>query len=95
LRSLGHWVKEHGIGVNPEDNRELTQNPEVHRLIQDEIQRLSHDLASFEKVHRFSLIDHEFTVETDELTPTLKVRRRVVMEKYKDLIEAMYRTSDT
>jgi len=93
--SLRHWINEHGIGVNPEDNRELTRHPEVHRLIQDEIQRLSHDLASFEKVHRFSLIDHEFTVETGELTPTLKVRRRVVMEKYKDLIEAMYRTSGT
>lgn len=94
FRSLGHWIKEHGIGVNPEDNRELTQNPEVHRFIQDEIQRLSHDLASFEKVHRFSLIDHEFTIENGELTPTLKVRRRVVMEKYKDLIEVMYHTSD-
>ncbi len=94
FRSLGHWIKEHGVGVNPEDNRELTQNPEVYRLIQEEIQRLSHDLASFERVRRFSLIDHEFTVETGELTPTLKVRRRVVMEKYKDLIEVMYHTFD-
>ncbi len=94
FRSLGHWIKEHGIGVNSEDNRELTQDPKVHRLIQEEIQRLSHDLASFERVRRFSLIDQEFTVETGELTPTLKVRRRVVMEKYKDLIEVMYHTSD-
>jgi long-chain acyl-CoA synthetase len=95
FKSLTDWTKERDIRVNSDDTGELTRHPEVHRLIQDEIQRLSQDLASFEKVHRFSLIDHEFTVETGELTPTLKVRRRVVMEKYKDLIEAMYRTSDT
>jgi long-chain acyl-CoA synthetase len=94
FKSLRDWTKERDIPVNSDDTGELTRHPEVRRLIQDEIQRLSHDLASFEKVHRFSLIDHEFTVETGELTPTLKVRRRVVMEKHKDLIEAMYRTFD-
>jgi long-chain acyl-CoA synthetase len=94
FRSLGQWIKENSIGINPEDNREITQNHEVHRLIQDEIQRFSHDLADFERVHRFSLIDHEFTIENGELTPTLKVRRRVVREKYKDLIDAMYRSPD-
>jgi long-chain acyl-CoA synthetase len=91
FKSLRDWTKERDIRVDSDDTGELTRHIEIHRLIQDEIRRLSHDLASFEKVHRFSLIDHEFTVETGELTPTLKVRRRVVMEKYKDLIEAMYR----
>lgn len=95
FKALTDWVKEGNIPVNPDDRHELTQHPEVYRLIQDEIQRLSGNLADFEKIHRFSLIDREFTVETGELTPTLKVKRRVVMEKYKDLIEAMYRTSGT
>jgi long-chain acyl-CoA synthetase len=94
FKSLTDWIEERDIRVNSDDTGELTRHIEVHRIIQEEIQRLSHDLASFEKVHRFSLIDHEFTVENGELTPTLKVRRRAVMEKYKDLIEAMYRTSD-
>jgi long-chain acyl-CoA synthetase len=63
----------------------------VNRLIKGEIQRLSSNLADFEKIHRFSLIDHEFTIENGEMTPTLKVKRGVVMEKYRDVIEAMYR----
>ena len=95
FKSLRDWTRERDIRVNPDDTGEPTLHPEAHRLIQGEIQGLPHDLASFEKVSRFSLIGHEFSVETGELTPTLKVRRRVVMEKYKDLIEAMYRTSDT
>lgn len=94
FKALARWTREYNMGVNPDDTGELTRHPDVHRLIQAEIQRLSHDLADFEKIHRFSLLDHEFTVENGELTPTLKVRRRVVMERYKDLIEAMYRTSD-
>ncbi len=95
FKALARWTREYNMGINPDDAGELTRHPDVHRLIQAEIQRLSHDLAGFEKIHRFSLIDHEFTVENGELTPTLKVRRRVVMERCKDLIEAMYRTSDT
>jgi len=85
------WAKERGLSVNTEDNSVLARHPEVNRLLRDEIQRLSTDLADFERIHRFSLLDHEFTVENGEMTPTLKIRRRVVMEKYKDVIEAMYR----
>ncbi|NIS62394.1 MAG: AMP-binding protein [Proteobacteria bacterium] len=95
FKILGQWAREHNIDIDLEDTGEFTRHPEVHHLIQDEIQRLSHDFASFEKVHRFSLIDNEFTVDSGELTPTLKVRRGVVLEKYHALIEAMYRTSDT
>lgn len=85
------WAKGRGLSVNTEDHSELVRHPEVNRLLRDEIQRLSTDLADFEKIHRFSLLDQEFTVENGGLTPTLKIRRRVVMEKYKDVIEAMYR----
>lgn len=93
FKALGQWTRERNIGVNPDDLGGLTRHPEVRRLIQEEIQRFSHDLASFEQVRRFSLIDREFTEESGELTPTLKVRRGVVMERYKEVIEAMYRTS--
>lgn len=85
------WAKERSISVNFEDNSELTQHPEVVRLMRDEIQQFSGDLADLEKIHRFSLMDHQFTEERGEVTPNLKIKRRVVLEKYKDVIEAMYR----
>jgi long-chain acyl-CoA synthetase len=51
------------------------------------------ELERFEQVKRFSLLPDEFTVESGELTSTLKVKRRVVDKKYRDLIESMYENS--
>jgi long-chain acyl-CoA synthetase len=48
------------------------------------------DLANFERVRRFSLLEKPFTIEDGELTPSLKVRRKVVEEKYAHLIQGMY-----
>ncbi|APD07804.1 long-chain-fatty-acid--CoA ligase [Flavobacteriaceae bacterium UJ101] len=48
------------------------------------------NLAAFEKIKKFELITHDFTMESGELTPTLKIKRKVVLEKYKNLIENMY-----
>ena len=62
----------------------LTRAPEVERLIRGEIQRLTTNLADHEKIRRFSLLEQELTMETGELTPTLKIKRRVVLEKYKE-----------
>ena len=50
-------------------------------------------LSKFEKVKKIALLEHELTVEGGELTPTLKVRRRVVDDKYRDVIDAMYAKS--
>jgi long-chain acyl-CoA synthetase len=48
------------------------------------------DLAQFEKIKKIALVAKEFTQESGELTPTLKVKRRVVEERYKAMIDAMY-----
>lgn len=72
------------------DMETLLGSAEVQRLIRAEIQRHSHGLADYEKVRRFALLDHELTMEGGELTPTLKLKRRVVLEKYKDVIERLY-----
>jgi long-chain acyl-CoA synthetase len=95
FKALQDWVKERGMDVQPEDRSTLVRHPEVLRLIRSELERLSGDRADFEKIHRFVLLDHEFTVESGEMTPTLKVRRSVILEKHKDLIEALYGPSSS
>jgi len=88
---ITEWVKERGININFKNQNELAQHAEVNGLIREEINRHSESLAEFEKIHRFSLIDHDLSIEEGEITPTLKIKRNVIMEKYRDLIEAMYR----
>lgn len=85
---LKQFAQERGI---PHDDGDLLKHPEVNRLIREEIDRLSTHLADFEKIRRFALLDREFTIEDGEMTPTLKIRRRVVMEKYRDVIQGLYR----
>ena len=59
-------------------------------LIESEVAQLTKDLAKFEKVKKIALLEEEMTVEGGELTPTLKVKRRVVDEKYKVVIDKIY-----
>jgi long-chain acyl-CoA synthetase len=69
---------------------ELIANPAVHALYQSLIDQINSELARFEQIKKFALLDHELTQESGELTPTLKVKRRVVMERYASLIEGLY-----
>jgi long-chain acyl-CoA synthetase len=78
----------HGWGTR---NREdLIRLPEVRALYAAEIERLNADLAQFEKVKRFDLLPCELSQEGGELTPTLKVKRRVVSQKFSDTIDRLY-----
>lgn len=56
----------------------------------DEVERLTSDLGEFERVKKVALLAHEFSIEGGELTPTLKIRRRIIEEKYHELIDALY-----
>ncbi len=69
---------------------ELVRHPEVLRLYQDVLDRLNGSLAQFERVKRFALLPSEFTMERGELTPTMKVRRQVVEQRWRPLIETIY-----
>jgi long-chain acyl-CoA synthetase len=69
---------------------ELLERGEVRALYQDLLDRINADLARFEQIKQFALLDRELTQESGELTPTLKVRRRIVMEKFAPLIERLY-----
>lgn len=70
--------------------KELCQNEQIHNLFERQIENLTKDLSQYEKVKKFVLLENELTVESGELTPTLKIKRRVIDEKYKNLIEKIY-----
>jgi long-chain acyl-CoA synthetase len=68
----------------------LCRTREVQELIQGEVDRVNAKFARVEQVKKFRLIEHKLTAEDEELTPTMKLKRKLVNEKYRDLIESMY-----
>jgi long-chain acyl-CoA synthetase len=72
------------------DNVDLVRNADIRSMIEERIEKLQEGFASFEKVKKFTLLPHEFTIESGELTNTLKLRRPVINSRYADQIEAMY-----
>ena len=77
-------------GLAPANPAELAGREDVQGLFQPIVDHANATLASYEQVKKFALLPTEFTVATGELTPTLKVKRRVVAERWKDAIEAIY-----
>ncbi len=77
--------------LHVETPAELCHNPRIHDLISRQMDALTAGLSQFEKVKKFALLDRELTVESGELTPTLKIKRRVIDERYRDVIENLYR----
>ncbi|MBP1678393.1 MAG: Long-chain acyl-CoA synthetase, partial [Bacteroidetes bacterium] len=77
-------------GLPYRDNVELAKHPKVNSLIETEINHIQRDLANFERVRRFTLLDRQFTIEDGELTPTQKVRRKAIEERYSSIIDGMY-----
>ncbi len=69
---------------------ELTQKPEVGKAVQEIIDQINQELASFERLKKFKVLEHDFTQETGELTPTLKVKRKLIGERYKAVFDAFY-----
>jgi long-chain acyl-CoA synthetase len=77
-------------GIKAKTHAELCKHPRVIDLFERQIAGLTTDLAQYERVKKVSLLENELTIDGGELTPTLKVKRRVVDEKYHDLIDALY-----
>ena len=75
----------------PQDIAELSRRPEVRELIQAEVDRANARYAQAEQVKKFAILDHDLSQETGELTPTLKVKRNIVNDKYADLFDSLYR----
>ena len=72
------------------DVEELVKKPEIYGLVEEEIGQIQKDLATYERIRKFTILSKPLTIENGEITPTLKVRRKAVEDKFKDIIEKMY-----
>ncbi len=86
--TLEAWAKEAGVAVGA--RRELLEDPRVQAHLDREIREHLGDLSNFEIPKKIALLDHEFTIEDGTLTPSMKVRRRIVQERLVDVIDRLY-----
>jgi long-chain acyl-CoA synthetase len=91
--TLRSYAQHKGLGVNTP--AEFCRHPRIIDLLQRQVDSLTSDLSRFERVKRVALLEKELTVAGGELTPTLKVKRRVIDEKYKDVIDRLYAEAET
>lgn len=78
------------LGIKWNTRQELVGHDKVKALFQSEIDRFNQNLDRQEKIRRFALLANDFTIDADEITPSLKVKRKVIDKKYKDVIDGMY-----
>jgi long-chain acyl-CoA synthetase len=81
------YAREHDL---PEDPAQLAREPAIRELIGAEVDRVNTAYAQVEQVKKFAILEHDLTQAGGELTPTLKVKRNVVAEKYADLLDSLY-----
>ena len=81
------WAQEQGL---PDDIESLVEHEKVHEMIQTELDRANSNYARVEQIKKFTILDHDLSVETGELTPSLKVKRNVIYDRYGDLFESLY-----
>ena len=89
VESLKNWAREEGVSAG--DVATLIAHPKVGELFTRQLEEYSGDFKSFEKVKKFRLIPEDFSTDNGMLTPSLKLKRRVAMERYGELFESMYR----
>lgn len=77
-------------GIVLSSNQDIAESSWVHQLIENEIHRLTPNLAQYETIKRFALLPEDFSFDNGSLTYTLKLKRRVVAERYGDVIERLY-----
>ncbi|MEI6225258.1 MAG: long-chain fatty acid--CoA ligase [Deltaproteobacteria bacterium] len=86
IENARQWAKEQGIA----DEDPLHQHPKVKARIQQSIDALNAKQASYSSIKKFAILEHDFTQERGDLTPTLKVKRKVVTERHKKLLDGFY-----
>lgn len=72
------------------NDRDLAENEEIYKLLENDMKQFQKKLANYERVRKFILLDKPFTIESGEITPSMKIKRKVVEDNYKVLIENLY-----
>jgi long-chain acyl-CoA synthetase len=85
--AIGEWAKANGVTGGYE---EIVKDPRTHALIKPFVQELNKSLASYESIKNFAILPKDLTLDAGDLTPSLKVKRKAVETKYKDLLEGFY-----
>jgi len=86
--NLEAWALEHKLSWT--DHEDLLRNPEITAKFERGLERTNRKFPTFSTVKKFALLKDEFTLESDELTPTLKMKRRVIQDRYEGLIASLY-----
>jgi len=79
-----------GVAAGARDSAQLSRDPQIRAEIEREVQAVNQRLARIEQVKRFSILDHDLTQAGGELTPTMKVKRASVYDKYAGVFAALY-----
>ena len=86
--TIAGWAKDNGL--EGKSYEALTQDPKIYQLVDDAVNLVNGTMASYATIKKFAILKQDFTVETGELTPSLKVKRKVVEERYKDVLDGFY-----
>jgi long-chain acyl-CoA synthetase len=84
------WAKLHNVELGA-DRKSIAENPQVKDRIKDEVDELNKKFGNWEQIKRFELTPEVWSIEGGHLTPTMKLKRKVVLEKYQHLYNKMYR----
>jgi long-chain acyl-CoA synthetase len=89
--ALARWAGQNGVATK--DHAELVKDPKVQKQYEAIVKKVNATLEHHETIKKVGVVGEEWTVETGELTPSMKLKRRVIQEKYKDKIDELYRGS--
>jgi long-chain acyl-CoA synthetase len=90
FQALERWAEQNGVATK--NHAELVKDPKIQQRYESIVKKVNAGLEQHEKIKKVGVVAEEWNIETGELTPSMKLKRRVILEKYKDKINAMYRT---
>ncbi len=84
------WAKRKGVQLGGDSNKDLIENEKVRERIQREVDEMNKGFGNWERIKKFELLENEMSIEGGELTPTLKLKRKKIIEKFRDLYDHIY-----
>jgi long-chain acyl-CoA synthetase len=86
---IHEWAEKNGLGGKTTE--ELARDPQVYALIDEHVQKLNSQLERWETIKKFIILPRDLTIEDGELTPSMKVRRKLVEQKYMSELDSLYK----